>query len=353
MTPSSVLIKLLQLALGNETDHSLPKEIDWHKVVKLSYSQGVPAIAVDGYNKLTDIATGLDNPENKKLKFDWFSTLLKAESDYERHQNTLSQLKETLSEQSIRILLLKGLGLSRYYPIPNHRPTGDFDIFTYSRHLEVDKLFSDRGIEIDRKNEKHSVFDFQGITVENHYMYLDSYLTRCEKKVQRYLESLGEDVLQPEGYNTPSPLKNYFFLLCHLARHFSEYESITLRHILDWGLFLKAENDNLDKVIIRNKLKEFGLEKTNDLFVSLAEKVCGIDLSEFLINRLPKAELEYVLENILSEKHRQTPKQLVPRIRYKLKILESNNWKFRYLSITMQERVWFSVKYHLAGKAKI
>ena len=173
------------------------------------------------------------------------------------------------------------------------------------------------------------------------------------KGVQAFLDSLDGDVLCKGGYYTSSPLKNYFFLLCHMARHFSEFESIKLRHILDWGLFLKAEVGGLDLQLIRGKLQEFGLERTNDLFVSLAERACGLDFSDLLFNRLPEEECTRVLEYILTGKHRVIPKQFVPRFLYKLKTLASNNWKFRYLAITMRERVWYSVKWHLSGKTEI
>jgi len=106
-------------------------------------------------------------------------------------------------------------------------------------------------------------------------------------------------------------------------------------------------------LLIRGKFQEFGLERTNDLFVSLAERVCGLDFSELLFERLPEEECTRVLEYILTDKKRVIPKQFIPRFIYKLKTLAGNNWKFRYLSITMRERVWYSVKYHLSGKAEI
>ena len=352
------LLYLVRLGIGNDAEPGFDfTGVDWRNLVDSSFAQAVPAIVVDGlqhlYESNSSLELTLDTPELEALKYEWFGSTFQAETEYSRHQGAFSELVSLLSEQHINVLLLKGLGLSTYYPIPHHRPTGDFDIFSYGRHLEVDRIVADSGSSVDNEHPKHSVFDFKGVTVENHYMYLDSFQTRCEKKVQAFLESLGDDVFCEGGYYTPSPLKNYFFLLCHMARHFSEFESIRLRHILDWGLFLKAEAAGLDLQLVRRKLQEFGLERTNDLFVSLAEKVCGLDFSDLLFNRLPEEECTRVLEYILADKHRVIPKRFVPRFLYKLKILASNNWKFHYLSITMRERVWYSVKSHLSGKAEI
>lgn len=355
---NKALLYLVRLAVGGKLE---PVDclygIDWKSVVEASYTQALPAIAVDGlqrlYDTVPDLALALDSPELEGLKYEWFGSTFQAETEYARHQGVFSALVGLLVENNINVLLLKGLGLSHYYPVPNHRPTGDIDIYSYGHHLGIDDIAGEYNIIVNNSHPKESVFEFKGIMIENHYLYLDSFLSRCESKVQAFLETLDEDVLCEGGYYTPSPLKNYFFLLCHMARHFSEFESIRLRHILDWGLFLKAESDGLDMQLVRGKLQEFGLEKTNDLFVSLAERVCGLDLSDLLFERLPEDECNAVLDYILTDKQRVIPKQFVPRFLYKLKTLASNNWKFRYLAITMRERVWYSVKHHLNGKAEI
>lgn len=360
------LLYLVRLGIGNDIEPGFDfKGVDWRSLIDLSFDQAVAAIAIDGLSKVggctchepvegrVDGLDTLDSPEMENMKYEWFGETIQAEEEYSRHQSVFSELVGLLSEQHINVLLLKGLGLSKYYPIPNHRPTGDFDIYAYGQHLNVDSLFRKNGISIDCSYPKHSVFIYKGVTVENHYIYLDSFITKCEKKVQKFIESLYADVLNDDGYYTPSPIKNYFFLLCHTARHFSEIESIRLRHILDWGLFLKAEMSGLDLVLVRKKLQDFDLERTNDLFVSLAERVCGLDFSDLLFERLPEEECTSVLEYILSDKQRVFPKHLVSRFMYKLKSLAGNNWKYHYLSITMRERVWYSIKYHLSGKAEI
>lgn len=360
------LLYLVRLGIGNYIEPGFDfKGVDWRNLIDLSFDQAVVAIAIDGLSKVEGYACPepvegrvngldvLDSPEMENVKYEWFGEIFHAEEEYSRHQNVFSELVGLLSEQHINVLLLKGLGLPKYYPVSNHRPTGDFDIYTYGQHLDVDNFVSSKGILVDKGYPKHSIFDFKGVTVENHYMYLDSFQTRCEKRVQTFLESLDMDILCEGGYYTPSPLKNYFFLLCHTARHFSGYKSIGLRHILDWGLFLKAEMGGLDLDLVRKKLQEFNLERTNDLFVSLAERVCGLDFSDLLFERLPEEECTSILEYILSDKQRVFPKHFVPRFMYKLKSLAGNYWKYHYLSITMRERVWYSIKYHLSGKAEI
>lgn len=38
------------------------------------------------------------------------------------------------------MMVLKGYGLGKNYPAPNHRPCGDIDIWNFGRQEEVDAL---------------------------------------------------------------------------------------------------------------------------------------------------------------------------------------------------------------------
>lgn len=358
MDSKDVLLKLIRIALGNEDDFSLPNVVNWSEVVQLSYQQNVAAIATDGLQKIYDSVSNfdldLDKPELEGLKYEWLGSSLHEESRYDSHNSLLIEIVSLLGKLKINFVLLKGLGLGHYYPIASHRPCGDIDIFPYGDYDSVNTLFEQNGAKVNTSFHKHSVILFHGITIENHFKYLDSNQTLVEKRVEYYLENLEGDKCETNGYYTPSPLKNYFFLLCHMSRHFSEYESITLRHLLDWGLFLKYEIPNINISVVRRKLKDFRLEKTNDLFVMMAQCVTGSELSQYVIKGMPHDEVDDVLNYVLKNKPRRVvPKHFLSRINYKLHLLLGNYWKYKYLAMTMWERIAFSIKEHLFGNAKI
>ena len=152
MSPTTeVLFKLLRIALGNEKDFSLPLSVNWKEVIDLSFEQGVAAIAVDGLQRLYDAVEGssssnaslgssgssslvsslstLDSPELEDLKYEWFGEVMNAEQDYEAHRSAISHLVHFYESQGVKMMLLKGYGLSLNYPIPSHRPVGDIDIY--------------------------------------------------------------------------------------------------------------------------------------------------------------------------------------------------------------------------------
>lgn len=48
---ATTLFQLLRSALGRQSAETLSTDIDWQKLIDLSYDQGVAAIAVDGLQK--------------------------------------------------------------------------------------------------------------------------------------------------------------------------------------------------------------------------------------------------------------------------------------------------------------
>lgn len=67
--------------------------------------------------------------------------------------------------------LLKGLGLSIYYPRPEHRECGDIDLWLDNCD-KGNRLIEELGIKINYDSEKHAVFHYKGVMVENHSICL-------------------------------------------------------------------------------------------------------------------------------------------------------------------------------------
>lgn len=76
-----------------------------------------------------------------------------------RQKRVLADLAGFYAAHGIDLMLLKGYGMSLNYPIPNHRPCGDLDIWLYGRQKEADALLhKERDIAIDKDKHHHTVF---------------------------------------------------------------------------------------------------------------------------------------------------------------------------------------------------
>ena len=113
---AEVLFKLIRIALGNEKDVSLPNVVNWEDVYEMSMKQGVGAIACDGMLALKECDI------DEELRYKWMGQSMVIEQKYFQHKQVLADLANFYQQQGIRMMLLKGYGLSLNYPVPEHIP---------------------------------------------------------------------------------------------------------------------------------------------------------------------------------------------------------------------------------------
>lgn len=253
MSSVDILLKLLRIAIGNESDYSLPSFVDWKEVIDLSVEQGVAAIAVDGLQKIydsdPDIQLDLDKPELEDMKYEWFGYTFSTEYDYEKHLKAIGKLAGLYGREGIKMMVLKGYASSLMYPMPSHRSAGDIDLYLYGGGERGDVLIKQRGIKVKQNEDKHSTFKFDDISVENHASFLNvveypSYqvvedVLRREAMAGTSVSIAGEEVY------LPTPMMNALFLSAHLAGHFV-YGGASLKQVLDWAVFVEKHGSSVD-----------------------------------------------------------------------------------------------------------
>ncbi len=331
---ADIILGLTALALGNKDDCLVPIDADWEKVNRMSSVQGVTALVYDGIQALyrlhPDRVIPLDK-EYKALKYDWFGSVLSMELSYDNHIKVVKDLFDFYRSNGIKMLLLKGLGLSVYYPIPSHRPTGDIDIYLFGRQREGDRIMSsEKGISIKTTSEHHTVFSFEGVTVENHYDFIN---TRIRKSGKPFDALLKSSVSEPTrtvfgSVIVPDPQFNMLFLMKHMSGHFAS-EGIAIRHILDWALFIKSESNNLDWGSFYSICKTYN----TDRFVSAINAICvdhlGFDSSFFpILIRDQKLETR-VLNEVLAYQIEHRPRGFVKESIFRVNKWFKTRWKQR------------------------
>ena len=168
MTTSNCLFELIRYGLGKSDECQIPERVNWSEVYNLALMQGVEGIALDGidrcYNQGREINIDLET------KLEWIGDVQQMESVYNHHKSVVAKLAKFYQKHGIKMMLMKGIGLSYDYPTPKHRPCGDVDIYLYGNLEKGDKLFYEKfGIAIDKDQHKHTIFEIDGVTVENHY----------------------------------------------------------------------------------------------------------------------------------------------------------------------------------------
>ena len=277
-----VLLELVKLGLGNEIFYKIPQGLDWQEIYNLAEKQNVTAIALDGINRCFEKGVELDI--DFQTKMDWIGEAQQVEAYYQEHEKNLRDLACLYHKHGIKMMVLKGYGLSLNYPVPNHRSPGDVDIYLFGDYEKGDKLMeSELGIEIDRSHHHHTVFTFQGESVENHYDFLNVHVRRSNQRMERKLKELANGCLMEDGrwkMCLPSTEFNAIYLLRHCAAHFASTH-MSVRQILDWGLFMEKHHQEIDWEPYKSYLEQEGMFRFYNLMGLFCLHHLGFDASVF------------------------------------------------------------------------
>lgn len=273
-TNQRILLTLVRLAqttiqtpcvLSNR-DVDLYSSIEWEQLMNTALAQGVGAVAFSAIDRL---------PANvhpaRSILMRWIGRIMMMEKTYEEHKSQIASLATFYAKYGIRMLLLKGYGCGLCWPQQGHRPTGDIDVYLFGKHEDADRLVERKlGIKVHREYHKHSTFSYHGVEVENHAKFIDDVSHKSNIRFEQTLMSLlcREDCIESPINNVllPPPTFNALFLLRHTGEHFASNE-ITLRHVLDVGMFFSKYHSLIDWKIV---MTVYQRERMADFFNGIA-----------------------------------------------------------------------------------
>lgn len=338
---SKQLFTLLRAALWHETPsddfiHDLSAD-SWQKIYKVATSQGVLAIAWDGLEQL--IAEGLIPQERQpplQLKIQWAYNVEQIEKRSAEQVRVLSELTAFYHKHGIPTMLLKGYGVSLDYPIPAHRPCGDIDIWLFGQQEHADALLHrEKGTAINLEKHHHTVFSLDGITVENHYDFLNVHAHASNREIEKKLQELAAEpekkvLLGEAPLYLPSVDFNALFLLRHTAGHFAA-EKIGLRHLIDWTMFIDRHSEEIDWTALKLIVYKMNMHRFFRTLCALSIDYLGLDES-----KIPPFERDAQLEErVMNELLHPEFSEKVPKgniftiVRFKFCRWWANRWKHR------------------------
>lgn len=278
----TLLLDLIKAALGKGAPCGYPDAADWDALFNLSVRQCVPALVLDGLQRLYGAAGHPDNArmsaEGRLCKLRWAGLVMKMEQQYALHWRTVAELAAFYEGEGIGLMLLKGIGLSLYWPRPDHRPVGDIDVFLTEKRTEkvsaglpvwkrADRAMKEKlGIVADNSHHHHSVYTCNGVMVENHYDFVNVHSHRSNRRVEADFKRLAADggekhiCADGTGICFPSPLLNALYVVRHSACHFAA-EGMNLRQLLDYALFVEKRHGDIDWDFFWTRCRDYGMEK--------------------------------------------------------------------------------------------
>lgn len=343
MTPEQESVISLIRAIVNAQDVRLKADVCWAKVMEEATREGVQGLCFD----TLELLPAEQRPE-KVILLEWLGQVVGMERLYDGHRRAIDALSCFYQQNGIKMMLLKGYELSQYWPMPNHRPVGDMDIYLGSCWQQADKLVSERlGIRIDDGHEHHTCFTFRGVSVENHYDIVNTKVNESSRELEalfKRIATFDKPLKMEKGViYLPSPTLNAIFLIRHLGQHFAGAEA-TLRQLLDWGFLMQHKHENVDWELVISTLKKVGIYR----FFQQINAIC-VDYLGFPESSFPRIEREAALEerifrDILSpEFSEEKPKGNTFRvICFKTRRFFANRWK---RELVFREGIWSQLWY--------
>lgn len=325
-------LRLIRLGIGHGAG-PLREPVDWDEVETLAARQGLMGVVLDGIQCLAESAENAETIPYKK-KLEWLGLVMQGyELRYKDYRKALTELATFYGRHGYKMMVLKGYACGRDWPKPEHRPYGDIDIWLFGKQKEADAILTkDTGIVIDSSHHHHTVFNWMGFTVENHYDFVNVHALRSSAEMEKIFKELGKDdshsiVIDGQRVYIPSPNLHALFLIKHLASHFVG-ANISLRQVLDWAFFVEKQTDEIDWVWLYDKLNDYGMNDFFNTINAICVEDLGFDATIFRgVQSNPKLK-EKVLSDILSPAFTaETPKKLIPRAICMYRRWKGNGWK--------------------------
>lgn len=229
---------------------------EWAELYRLSKAQGVTAVVFDKLSRAYSESEDFPRPP-KEQTLKWYAQSMAIENKMSKIRCLSAEFAERMAEEGLHTLVLKGIAISTYYPNPLHREFGDLDCYLFEHTpngikwencYEKGNIAAEKGnYKVKRGYYKHSHIVFKGMEIENHQFSLSIKDGKETKELERHLRNLVNLSHRFEGSKLilPSADFNALFLTAHSMSHFL-YESIKIRNVLDWALFVRKERENVD-----------------------------------------------------------------------------------------------------------
>ena len=353
-------IQLVRLGIGHDVC-PLSEQIEWRTIKALSEAQGLSAVVLDGIEKL---------PENRRPQqeflLNWIGEVLQGyEYYYKSYEKALSSLAGFYNQNGYKMMVLKGYACSLDWPKPEHRPCGDIDIWQFGQQKDADKELvssyksQDSSFKIDNSHHHHTVFEWQGFTVENHYDFVNVHHSKSNAKIENVFKELGADdscyiEISGEKVYLPSPNLHALFLLRHGMTEFAA-GGINLRQLMDWAFFVEKHNKEIDWEWLENRLEEYSMKRLYDVFNAICVGDLGFNVNIFTKVQFDPELKDRVLKEILNPAiPNGKPKDVFSRIVWKWHRWKASEWKRRLVyKESSTSTFWSGVWNHLLKPSSI
>lgn len=234
------------------------EKINWNEVLEESEAHKVTPLIYSSINR-AEALNIMDESTLSTLKKNVFKSSITQSS----HIKNVASVLERFNNAGIPIIVLKGLVVRDYYPIPDLRTMCDADVLVHEEDLEkVSALMISLGFNQIKEKDDHGahIVFYKGSTVfEVHWTLINDRFFKGDKSLEDKLWDDAMDVTVG-GVKTKSlSLEDLAVHLCtHMAVHLA-YSGFGVRQLTDLVVLVERKGHLIDWKAFLNKSKECGV----------------------------------------------------------------------------------------------
>lgn len=282
------LFALLRIGLGNSTpeeenlsDFIMMHAQQWAWLGDKAMKQGVLGIGLDGIDSLGATPYGPTRDLPTQLKLEWIGQVMQIEQGNRHQIEVMNELAQQWINEGCRVMVFKGQANSLYYPKPGHRNPGDIDCYLFENYAKGNDIARKACAKVDESWYKHSQIAYKGETFENHQYFVHTREGKQSKLLQQELEEALKtdkwDCLPNSNVLLPPVQWSAMFLTYHACAHFLS-EGLRLKQVLDWAMFLKRHQEDVDWKSYYVFCERHHLRRFADALTAICEKHLGLQI---------------------------------------------------------------------------
>lgn len=351
------LFALLRLGLGNCTPEEenlsnfiMMSAAQWTRIGNLARAQCVLGIALDGIDKLEAGKYGATRDLPVSQKLGWIGEVLRIEQGNRHQTSVMNSLAQKWVNEGCRVMVMKGQANGSFYPNPEHRNPGDIDCYLFENYQLGNNIAKKAGANVDVSWYKHSQIKYKGEMFENHLLFVH---TRDGKRSKCLQEELV-NALQVKEWRTfsdssvllPPTQWNAMFLTYHACGHFLS-EGLRLKQILDWAMFLKSYQDDVDWKAFYEYCDKYHFRRFTDAMTAISVYYLGVKIeNEEITTESPYVE-KILNSTLYDEDYIYNTGETIWRSRWHV-VRSLFRYRWRYEEI-YQESVWKQMWWYASG----
>lgn len=267
---------LLLIAVGRKPafdEDPTPKV--WDRLFEMARQQALVGVLNDAVHRLPEHQ--LPPPEMLK---EWDAMTDKIGRIYRLHEDHVKELEELLTRLNIHGCVLKGTGLAQLYPHPEHRMSGDIDLWIKGKRDAIIDAFEEADHPVyDIVYQECKVGVFLDTEVEVHFHPSKMYNPFSNARLQRFFEKYSP-IRDDVALTYPDARFNAIFCMAHMFRHYME-GGIGLRQMMDYYYVLR-ELAPEDRAPVMKTLKRLGMKRFTASVMTCVQFNFGLE-DEYLL----------------------------------------------------------------------